>query len=246
MRNIAPSRELSRRQRQFLSFAFFFGAVGVFLIAAGIFMNVVALVVPSNPSYNLYVFVRSIVTILGIGALIAGIALAARALTLKMDNDLAQRMAQYLAPALNDDFVLVRNVSKREIGYVDAVLVGPPGVLVFRLIDRVGIFANDGINWMQQKMPSGEWTTARMNPTVEAQADVRRLGQYLANKGLQSPVFGTVVFTNDPPAVTLIPRNPQLIPTTVSYIMASLQAEYFAGDRIPREQVDVITRLLLE
>ncbi len=50
MRNVAPTRSLTRRANQWKSIAFFVGAFGAFLVAIGVLMNVIQLVGVNDPA----------------------------------------------------------------------------------------------------------------------------------------------------------------------------------------------------
>ena len=131
MRNIAPSRALSRRSNQLLTVAFFVAGGGVFVVAIGIALFVVQFAAPSNPGYETYLFIRGMVVAIGFVIILVAIGLAIRALTWKKDNDLAIVTGRYLEQYLNDRYTFIRNVSKREIGYVDAVARRSPGCAGF-------------------------------------------------------------------------------------------------------------------
>jgi hypothetical protein len=112
-----------------------------------------------------------------------------------MENQGALAVAEVLGRELDGSFTLLRNVSRRGLGYIDAVLVGPPGVLVFRILETPGIFRNEGADWLERK--GGQtFVLSRLNATRECVTDVYALRKYLAKSGLaQVPVFGIVVFT---------------------------------------------------
>src|SRR5215213_10541108 len=143
MRNEAPSRSLVRRANQVKTLALLVGAVAIFVGAVGILLAAIPLDNPASSTYPGYVLLYNLALLLGAALLVVAVALAIRAFTWKTDNDLAMITARFLAQYLDDRFTLIRNVSKREIGYVDAVLVGPPGTLVFRILDSEGDFVNE-------------------------------------------------------------------------------------------------------
>jgi len=174
MRNEAPSRSLVRRANQVKTLALLIAAVGVFVTAVGALLAAIPFDYVGSPTYSLYAFVYNLALVVGVGLLIVALALAIRAFTWKTDNDLAMITGRFLAQYLDDRFDLVRNVSKREIGYVDAVLIGPPGALVFRILDDEGNFANDGVNWLRIK-PNNESVPAAINPSREAIADIKKV-----------------------------------------------------------------------
>jgi hypothetical protein len=245
MRNEAPSRSLVRRANQVKTLALLVGAVGVFITALGVLGAALPLVYSTDPNYGIYVLAYNLGLIIGAGLLILAVALAIRAFTWKTDNDLAMISGRFLAQVLDNRFVLIRNVSKRQIGYVDAVLVGPPGVLVFRILDNEGSFANDGVNWLRIK-PNNEPVPARINPTREAIADIRKVREFLHKRHLPNiPVYGVVVFTKEEPRVRLSARDPVVPPTHLQSIITHLQPNYLAKDRIDQPTVEEIRGLLL-
>ena len=244
MRNIAPSRALSRRSNQLLTIAFFVAGAGIFAAAIAVALYVVQLATPSNPSYGTYLFVRGMVLAIGILIILVAIGMAIRALTWKKDNDLAIVTGRYLEQYLNDRYTLIRNISKREIGYVDAALVGPPGVLVFRILNQRGIFANEGPNWLKQNQ-KGEWIPAGINPTREAIDDIRKMREFLAKHNLgEIPVYGVVVFIVEPPHAQLMAKEPTVPLTHLHSLNDNLQTNYLAKDRIDLTAVTAIVRLL--
>jgi hypothetical protein len=244
MRNIAPSRALSRRSNQLLTIAFVVAGIGVFIAVIGVALFVVPFAAPSNPSYGTYLFVRGLVLVLGIIVVLVAVGLAIRALTWKKDNDLALVTGRYLEQYLNDRYTLIRNISKREIGYVDAALVGPPGVLVFRILNQRGIYANEGPNWLKQNQ-KGEWIPAGINPTREAIADIRKMREFLAKHKMgEIPVYGVVVFLVEPPHAQLMAKEPTVPLTHLKSLNDNLQTNYLAKDRIDLNAVTAIVRLL--
>jgi len=244
MRNVAPSRALSRRSNQLLTIAFFVGAAGIFVVTVGIALFVVQFAAPANPGYGTYLFIRGMVLAIGFVIILVAFGLAIRALTWKKDNDLAIVTGRYLEQYLNDRYTFIRNVSKREIGYVDAVLVGPPGVLVFRILKDRGIFANEGPNWLKQNQ-KGEWLPAGINPSREAIADIRKMREFLAKKNLgEIPVYGVVVFINEPPYTQLMAKEPTVPISHLQSLNNNLQNNYLAKDRIDLNAVNAIVRLL--
>ncbi len=244
MRNIAPVRALTRRSNQIKTLALVVAAIGVFVTAVGLFLRVVEFVVPANPNYGLYDLLRTVTLIAGIFLLLLALGLAIRAFTWKVDNDLAQIMGNALATQLPDSFTLIRNLSRGEIGYVDALLVGLPGVLVFRLMDNVGIFANEGSNWLRQE--GGEWRPAGIDPTRECVADIEKVRQFLSRRNLgDTPVYGVIVFMNEPPRTQLMAREPVVPITPLSMLVVNLRPNYLAKDRIDAAKAQAVIDALL-
>jgi hypothetical protein len=246
MQNIAPKRVVTRRASQLYTVAFLLGAVGIFAMAFGLLMALVPLDKPAHPSYPVYVFARGVLIGVGLVAFILAIILAIRAATLRTDNDLAQQTANVLHPILDNQFTFIRSLNRRSIGYVDALLIGPPGVMVFRLVDAIGAYANEGANWMRRD-PNGQWLPARISPTREDLADIRRVRQFLSKRGLGDvPLFGMIVFTQEPRLVSLQATQPELPITHLSNLYGSLQVGYLAAPPIDMTRIVAATRALIE
>jgi hypothetical protein len=245
MRNEAPSRSLIRRARQVLTLALLIGAIGIFVTALGILGAALPLIYVTDPAYQTYVFAYNLALVVGVGLLIVAAVLAIRAFTWKTDNDLALITGNFLAQTLDSRFSLIRNVSKREIGYVDAVLIGPPGALVFRILDNEGDFTNEGVNWIKTT-PKGDKVPASINPSREAIADIQKVREYLGKHHLPNvPVYGIVVFTKDQTRVRLSASEPVVPPTHLQNLVVNLQPNYLAKDRIDQPTVEEIRHLLL-
>lgn len=246
MHNVAPSRAMARRTRQMLFLAFVIATIGVFVAVAGIAMFVIQLAAPSSPYYRMYNLLRWAVLIIGGIILLIAIGVAIRAVSIRKDNDLAVIVGRFLSQFLDDRYHFIRNVDKREIGYVDALLIGPPGVLVFRILDNVGIFANEGADWLKQGA-RGEWVVAGIDPTRECVQDVKKLRAHLAKQNLGDvPVYGVVVFTKHEPAVQLAVQNPVVPVTTMPSLLTNLGGNYLARDRMDAAKVSAVVQQVYE
>jgi len=245
MRNIAPARALARRARQYLQIAIILVVIGFFLAVLGLFLFVVQLVPGPNVPWW-YQALRTALLIVGIILALGGIAAAIRALTRKTENDLALITGNFLAQQLDARYVFIRNINPPGVPYIDAVLVGPPGVLVFRVLDNAGVFANEGANWLERK-PSGEWLPARVNPTREVVEDIQLVRELLERRSLPDvPVYGVIVFTKDDPLVSISAREPVVPITLLPSIVTNLSSSYFAKERIPPEVVASVVRVIMD
>lgn len=246
MHNVAPSRALARRTRQLLTIAFVTAAIGVFVAVAGLALFVIPLAAPGSSSYSLYMLVRVAVFAIGMIIFFVALGISIRAITIRTDNDLALITGRFLARYLDDRYHFIRNLNKRDIGYVDAVLIGPPGVLVYRIVNNTGVFANEGANWLKQDA-RGQWTTAGIDPTRECVQDVKRLREFLARHNLADvPVYGVVVFTKAEPAVQLAAKEPVVPISTLPSLLTNLGGNYLAKERIDANKVSAVVRLLYE
>jgi len=174
----------------------------------------------------------------GIGGIIllGGLILFIRGLTLRTENEGALAVSQVLERELDDRFTLIRNVSRRRLGYIDAVLVGPPGALVFRIEDKPGMFRNEGSDWLERR--GGQtFVLSRINPSRECVTDVYALRKYLARFGLnQVPVFGIVVFTN--PQASLAARQPVVPIAELRTLATVMRRDFLAEDRVDQASVE--------
>ncbi len=250
MRNVAPSRSLVRRANQVKTLAFVVGAAGIFALAVGILFNAVPLVAVENPGFGVYNLVRGLALFAGVIMIVAALALGVRAFTWKVDNDLAIEIGRLLSPYLNDDYTLIRNISKLAIGYVDAALVGPPGVLIFRLFDGVGSFINEGENWMRVKgrTPTGapEVAPLSFSPTRQTQADMDKVAAYLQSRNLSGvPMYGVVVLMRNPPSAQIERLiNPKLPVTQLPELWQTLQRTYLIQAELDKPKADAVVRAL--
>lgn len=238
---MVPSRALSRRSRRLLYAAVLLTFVAIIALVTGAVLRFIPLVVPSNPTYATYVLVHNALLIVGGGLLVVVGAMVIRALTWRQENTLALSIGEYLATFLDKRYVFIRNISRRAVGYVDAVLVGPPGVLVFRVCSQQGVYYNEGSKWMQQR-DQGAWHTLTWAPTDEVIADIQKVREYLEAQGVPSPqVFGVVVFLDEPPRTVVTVSNPTVPVAQVSDLQERLAANYFA--LLDRHDATSVTRM---
>lgn len=247
MRNMVPARSLARRSRNLMLLAVFIIVLGILTIIVGSFMNLVPLVVPNNPNYEFYQFSADALIWIGGIAIAISVMMLIRAVTWKRDNPIAELVGNVLEQELNldDRYAYIRNLSRLSIGYVDAVLVGPPGVLVMRITTRGGTFFNEGSKWLEQR-DKGNWKPLRWSPTEEVAEDVRKVREFLQTRGLpEMPVFAVVVFTEDEPATRVTTEKP-VVPVMQPYEMAySLENSYFAQrDRLDQLTVNKVIKTL--
>jgi hypothetical protein len=134
----------------------------------------------------------------------------------------------------------------RGLGYIDAVLVGPPGVLVFRTVDYKGSWINERVEWRNQKK-GGNLREASTNPTRECARDVYALRKYLAKLNLERvPVYGIVVFTAERNLVDLKADAP-LIPVAEKHTLFHvMKQDYLAEERINSPAIRATVNALIE
>jgi len=239
MQNINPSRNIARRGRFYLfvgGLAFFGGAISLTL---GILFNFFPLF--ASAAFDV---LRILMMIAGVIALIAGVGLMVRALTLQKDNTLAFAVGEALKQLLDERFTYLRNVSKRRVGYIDAVLIGPPGALVFRVVDYTGVWKNERAEWLVQTS-DGRLRGARTNPSREAVKDVVALRKFLARFGLEHvPVYAIVIFTSR--NLRLSADGPVVPIAEVPTMYQIMRRDFLAEERIDAPTVEAAVEAVME
>ncbi len=226
MQSLNPTRIVQRQGREIM-------IIGAIVLIAGMFCCGSSLAVFLLFSNNL---IGTILVALGGLILLVGVGLLIRGLTLRMENQPALAVAEVLARELDDSYTLVRNVSRRGLGYIDAVLIGPPGALVFRIVDQPGMFRNEGSDWLERK--GGQtFVLSRMNATREAVTDIYALRKYLNRFNLSAvPVFGVIVFTNS--QVQLAARQPVVPIAELRTLPTVLRRVFLAENRVDKKTAD--------
>lgn len=239
MRNVAPSMALVRRSRQLLQVAFLIVSIAIFTAVVGLAMFVLPLAPVANTSFRT---ISGIVFVIGVILGVSGLLMALRAVTWRTDNDLAKMTGDFLAAHLDERYTLIRNVSKFRLGYIDAVLIGPQGVLVFRILENEGTFFNEVDKWL--KRDGNNWVPMRMNPTQQTIDDVQHLREYFAQRGLKDvPTFGVIVFVKE--KVNLSAEKPTVPAAQLPVLFDRLSTNYMARERIDQRTVDALIKTLI-
>lgn len=245
MLNTAPSRSLARRTRQLILWAFLAGSSGVFLITIGMALYAILLFAIDTQGAQMQRFAGITLMVSGGFILLIGVALFLRSLIRRRENDLALLTGEYLSDYLDERYRFIRNINQPVLGYIDALLVGPPGILVFRILDDQGEFLNDKSSWAR-KNRQGEFLPWRLNPTKETIIDVKAVQHFLEKQGMAGlEVYGVAVFLADSPDVTLTFKNPVVPVAHLSGLIETLKPNYLATERISARQIDKLTRLIL-
>ena len=150
MHNVVPSRALARRSRGLLEIGFVATAAGMFLAVVGFALYIVPLTSKTSSLYTAFNLGRGATLLGGMALAVAGVLMIVRALTWRTENDLARQTGALLAEHLDEQYTFIRNINHRKLGYIDAVLVGPAGILVFRIVDYQGRFLNETGKWLKE------------------------------------------------------------------------------------------------
>jgi hypothetical protein len=230
MQSLNPTRIVQRRGREVMIIGAFVLMASLVVCACSVFLFLVPIF--SNLS--------NLVGYVGIGAgiivLLVGVGVMVRGLTYRTENLPALAVADVLGRELDDRYTLIRNVSRRGLGYIDAVLVGPPGALVFRILDQPGDFSNEGADWLERR-GGRTYVISKLNPTRECVTDIYALRKYLARLGLgEVPVYGVVVFTN---SQTQLTSRQSVVPIAALRTLTTvLRRDYLAEDRVDPQTVE--------
>ncbi|MBN1565091.1 MAG: NERD domain-containing protein [Anaerolineae bacterium] len=238
MQNLNPSSSMTRRRRYYLSMGclVFFG--GAIAIALGVLFSYVPLW--DNAAFDLFTY---FLLVAGVLVVILGGFIIARSQTLQEENQIAYAVGEGLGQFLDARYTYLRNVSRRGVGYIDAVLVGPPGALVFRIVDYSGYWFNERGNWRVDK--NGKLRTADTNPTKECAKDVYALRKYLAKRGFANvPVYGIVVFSS--PNIKLKADGPAIPIAEIPTLYQIMRRDYLTDERITQPTVKKAVEVLLD
>jgi hypothetical protein len=248
MENLAPLQTLTRRSYQLYQIGFIVLALGALLTVVGLIVTNIPIVSKTDTMFSLLMLIGNVVFYAGVAGLVGGIGLIVRARTRRRDNDLALMTGDFLIQTQFFDprFLFVRNLNPPGAAYTDAVLIGPPGALVFRIVDNIGAFACEGANWLTLNK-GNQWVPLHFNPTKQAVDDVQHLRAFFAKHKLADiPVFGIIVFTATPQEATLSQREPVVPACNLTDLLTTLQAQYLTNpDRVAPSAVAAARRLLL-
>jgi hypothetical protein len=228
MQNINPSHNITRRGRYYLSM----GCLGFFGGAIAIALGVLFIFVPLAESL-LFTLIHIFLFLMGILFVAVGLVGIFRGLTLQKDNPLAYAVGEGLGQFLDARYTYLRNVSKRGVGYIDAVLVGPPGALVFRIVDYSGTWMNERSEWrvIAANSKRDKLRTAKTNPTRECVKDIYSLRKFLGKRGLtRVPVYGIVVFSSS--HVTLSADGPVVPIAEIPTLYQIMRRDFLTDERI--------------
>lgn len=241
MQNINPTKNQHRRT---LMYRWVYGAPVVIGALVGFALTALTTQLPIFGGLNTFV-----VPILGLASLIAffvGLGFFYRSFTLLEDNELAYQVGELLRQSIGSDprYTYVRSVSRRSLGYIDAVLVGPPGALVFRIVGHVGTWRNERADWKIMR-ENGSLKSAPSNPSRECARDVYALRKFLHKRRLDKiPVYGVVVFASD--QSILQAQGPVVPVTKTSRLFEIISRDYLKEERINHSQIEATIDAIIE
>ncbi len=197
-------------------------AFGVVLILLPLFEGVVQTLV------NVGAFLFGGILLL-IGAFLFGSGLAASTADLK-----GARLAQVLSSVLDANHTLLREPARGGLdARLDALIIGPGGVMAIKQVDDAGIFRCEGDLWLQ-RLPGKDFQIWDRNPTREFVQEIDRLRAYLNKRGLNNvPLTTLIVFTN--PHAEISARAPAIPIAPLFTLPVELRNGYLLSPRIDEE-----------
>jgi hypothetical protein len=234
MHNLNPTRIIARRGRDSM-------ILGALLLLAGLVSGGIGFLVSL---LGISSFIGLIFFIIAIALGIAGAVFMVRALTMRMENESALQVGQVLERELDGRYSYIRNISRRGLGYIDALLIGPPGALVFRIVETPGVYLNEGSDWLER--PEGKpFVLSRLNATRECINDVYALRNYFKKRNLAMvPVYAIVVFSH--PNVQVSARQPVVPVADLQTLLRVMGSEFLAETRIDQPAVDAAVKVVYE
>lgn len=239
MQNINPSNNVNRRGRFYVVMGIMTGLGGLLACAMGVLFFLLPIL---GSSFSTPAAIC--LNVVGLPLALAGAFFIFRGWTLKKDNMVAYDVGEAMRSWTDNRYTYIRNVSRRKLGYIDGVLVGPPGVLVLRTVEFPGEWINERTEW-RYRNKQGKLRAAPTNPTRECAHDVYALRHFLAERRLNNiPVFGLVVFAND--NTKLSGQGPVVPITQKDKIFQILSRDYLQEERIKATQIRATVDALIE
>ncbi len=241
MKNVSTKRAITRQAYQFTVFGFGGVALGIFLFVLATFLGRVPIAAPGSSSAATIRTATDIMQLIGAIVAVVGAVAVLRGITFRRSNPLAEKTGVVLAKALDDEYTYITSINTFRLGYIDAVLVGPPGVLVFRIVERSGTLLHEGEKWLKPG-PDGSWLPAGLHASRECIIDMRAVKNHLArNNILTDAIFGVSVLIGD---ARITEKAPVIPGVTLDGLLERLRNGYMAKPRLDPALATAIVTLL--
>lgn len=241
MKNVSTKRAITRQAYQFTVFGFGGLAFGIFLFVLATFLGRIPFAPPGSASAATIRTVTDIMQFIGVVAAVAGSVALIRGLTFRRSNVLAERVGVVLSKALEDEYTYITSINTMRLGYIDAVLVGPPGVLVFRIVERSGTLLHEGEKWLKPG-PDGTWLPAGLNASRDCIVDMRAVKNHLTrNNIVTDAIFGVAVLLGE---ARITEKTPVIPGVTLDGLLDRLRTGYMAKPRLDPAIASAIVSLL--
>jgi Nuclease-related domain len=181
--------------------------------------------------------------IIGVLVGLGSLGLFIRGVSLRTENPAALHLAEILSRALDNRYTFIRNISRRGLGYIDAVLVGPPGALIYRIVEQSGAYLNESADWLESVNGAPYRLSNKLKPTREVVDDVYALRDFLAKQGLSNvPVYAIVVFTARD--VQIQARQPVVPIARLDTMMQAMKSDFMRADRVDQQSVEATVKAI--
>ncbi len=238
MRNISPERAMVSQARQMVISGMLCLLIGLVAFACGGMLIVIPLSIAAW-----YSVIQGVLLALAALFLLIGVIQLIRGWRFPVDNPHALKMAQFLERFLDYRYTYIRNIAGKALGTVDAVLVGPNGVLVFCFFAQKGSFYSERNVWLRQT--GRELRPAGVNPTQEAARAVGRLRDLFRQRGLGDiPTYAIIVAAYPDTAVQT--QQPVIPIAHMPEVRAALADNYLSRERIRPDQVENVVRVIMQ
>ena len=239
MQSDAMSRERASRARRRMATGCLTTLAALVLVAFGVVLMLFPL------------FEGALQTIVNIGAfavggalLVFGIFYFGKGVGSVTYDPRGARLAQVLSTVLDGRHILVREPAQPGLdARLDALVIGPGGIMVFKLVDEPGIYRCEGDLWLQRP-PGKDFQVWLRNPTREFLPEIDRLRAYLNKRDLGSVPLSTLIVFTDPHA-SISARAPAVPITTLFNLPVELHNGYLLRPRIDEDLQDRTRRAFL-
>ena len=233
IRQHSVGKGVSRQAQKLLQYAVLAVSGGAFISIVSLALSVIPLVGREGSLARIYTMATQYAFILGTIIALLGLWLIVRAYQRKnSDSFLANEIANKLCTQFDSRFSLVTNFNHRGLRGVDAIIAGPPGLLVLRFLNLSGNLFQERGYWLIQG-DRGELRPLRNNLTKELLSDILKVKARLNEKKLSGfPVFGAVLSVNSSDMLQYH-SNGEIFPLVfTSSIADSLHQQFLSRDRV--------------
>lgn len=245
MRNLSPGGSISRQALNLLKNAILAVSGGTLIAIIGLAVSVIPLVGREGSFTKLYEISTQAFMIVGVilassGLWLVGCAYRRR----KLDDKFFREVAVKLCDQFDSRFTYISNLNVRGLKGIDAVIVGPPGLLVLRLLDNRGDLYQEHGYWLQQGK-KGDFIPLNFNPARELLSDIRRLRSKLAQHAMSEfPIFGIIVSLRSSTDVQYHTSGEVFPFSHVSTLVDSLNQNYLGRERVTMRAVRAVLKQL--
>ncbi|MCY4008591.1 MAG: response regulator [Anaerolineaceae bacterium] len=233
IRPFRMGRGLSREAKKLLQVASLAILGGSFVLLVGLALSVIPLIGREGSFAELYHILQQALILAGLLSAVCGLWFLLRAnQRRKTDDLLAQEVFQTLARNLDARFSFISSSQIRSVCGIDALMIGPPGLLIFKFLHLNGQLYQERGHWLTQNR-KGELIPLKNNPTQELLSDMNHIQQRLDGQGLSDfPIFGAILSLNDSDQLQYH-ANEEIFPLVFApSLNERLKQSYFFRDRI--------------